>query len=149
MEYRKPNCKCFECEKEIYRRPFQLEKGKVYCSATCLNIKKKKPDIICKICGKLFSRKKHSLTCSISCFNISKIGMRYNKENIPYKSLKQKLIEKFSLSKCNRCECDKMEILQVHHIIERKNGGNDDLNNLELLCSNCHTEHHHGSKTKD
>jgi 5-methylcytosine-specific restriction endonuclease McrA len=32
--------------------------------------------------------------------------------------------------------------LQVHHIVPVSNGGNDDLNNLVLLCNGCHTKLH-------
>ena len=32
--------------------------------------------------------------------------------------------------------------LQVHHIVPVSNGGNDQLNNLVLLCYGCHTELH-------
>ena len=43
---RKPNCKCLECEKEIYRRPAQLVSGNIFCSSSCSNKRFKKPDII-------------------------------------------------------------------------------------------------------
>lgn len=45
---------------------------------------------------------------------------------------------------CERCGIANYAILQVHHKKERRNGGSDQLSNLELLCPNCHAEHHLG-----
>ena len=42
--------------------------------------------------------------------------------------------------KCERCNYEKYEILQVHHKDRNKN--NNELNNLELICPNCHYEEH-------
>jgi len=37
------------------------------------------------------------------------------------------------------CEiCHKKSFLQIHHIIEVKDGGSNDAENLQLLCSDCH-----------
>lgn len=41
---------------------------------------------------------------------------------------------------CERCGYNKYEILQVHH--KDKNRDNNELNNLELICPNCHYEEH-------
>lgn len=37
--------------------------------------------------------------------------------------------------------------LQVHHIIEVKDGGTDDADNLQLLCAECHAECHRRRET--
>ena len=51
---------------------------------------------------------------------------------------------------CEKCNNDNYSILQVHHIIERCNGGTDEESNLLLLCPNCHmTEHLGYSKWKE
>lgn len=42
--------------------------------------------------------------------------------------------------KCERCNYDKYEILQVHH--KDRNRKNNDLKNLQLICPNCHYEEH-------
>jgi predicted RNA-binding Zn-ribbon protein involved in translation (DUF1610 family) len=48
--------------------------------------------------------------------------------------------------KCNRCGYDKVvEILQVHHIDENRE--NNQIENLEILCPNCHEENHHYNKS--
>lgn len=46
--------------------------------------------------------------------------------------------------KCQNPKCKKSsEILEVHHIKFRGNGGTDTPNNLITLCSNCHTSENH------
>jgi 5-methylcytosine-specific restriction endonuclease McrA len=45
---------------------------------------------------------------------------------------------------CEECGNENYNILQVHHIIERCNGGTNDESNLELLCPNCHYTKHLG-----
>lgn len=45
---------------------------------------------------------------------------------------------------CEICKFSKTNILVVHHVIERCNGGSDNLENLKLICPNCHAEIHYG-----
>jgi len=42
--------------------------------------------------------------------------------------------------KCNRCGLSDIDKLQVHH--KDKNPRNNKLENLEILCTLCHTHHH-------
>jgi len=35
--------------------------------------------------------------------------------------------------------CNHTRFLEIHHIVSRSEGGNNDLNNLKLLCSSCHS----------
>ena len=42
--------------------------------------------------------------------------------------------------------CGSHEHLEVHHIIQRKDGGSDRPANLITLCERCHTDHHNGKK---
>ncbi len=53
--------------------------------------------------------------------------------------LKIRLLELHGL-KCQRCDYNKVEILQIHH--KDKNHKNNDIENLELICPNCHYEQH-------
>ena len=41
--------------------------------------------------------------------------------------------------------CGSHKNLQVHHIIQRKDGGSDRPDNLITLCENCHQKHHNGN----
>jgi len=42
--------------------------------------------------------------------------------------------------KCERCNYNKYEILQIHH--KNRDRNNNELSNLELICPNCHYEEH-------
>ncbi len=45
------------------------------------------------------------------------------------------------LSECNRCGYNKIKnILGVHH--KDRDRHNNNMNNLEVLCPNCHSEEH-------
>lgn len=57
-----------------------------------------------------------------------------------YMALKTRLAAKRG-KKCERCGYDLYEILHVHHI--DRNRDNNVLNNLELLCPNCHAKEHY------
>lgn len=50
------------------------------------------------------------------------------------------------LSRCGRCCCIcrrfKPIHLQIHHVIERSQGGSDDIDNLIPICLSCHTDVH-------
>lgn len=143
MENRIPNTKCTICEKPIYRRPGEISKanGRAYCSRECYGIACRKPRV-CPSCGKEFLSSKNSKTCSRSCANKMRLGSKYNGDNKRNKKkirdvLKKKLIEEKG-SCCESCGFTVTSILQVHHIVEKSKGGTDDIDNLRLLCPNCH-----------
>ena len=48
-------------------------------------------------------------------------------------------------NKCERCGFEKYEILQIHH--KDKDRDNNELENLELICPNCHSEEHYMEKS--
>jgi len=142
---RKTNCKCCICQKLIYRRPSQLNINKVYCSVKCSGIDQRKIKI-CPICSIEFTGSKK--TCSRGCSNKNRIGNIYDGKNSNNKYIRGKKIkEKLALNNnglCYECGNDNYNILHVHHKLEKCNGGGDDLNNLILLCPNCHYTHHYG-----
>lgn len=41
--------------------------------------------------------------------------------------------------KCETSGCNHTRYLEVHHIVPRSDGGGNDLSNLKLLCSSCHS----------
>ena len=142
---RKPNCKCFVCKNEIYRRPSQIKFGRVFCSMKCSGIDQRKLKI-CPICSMEYTGVKK--TCSRKCANKNRTGTKYTGKNIYNKYIKGSILKEKLASinngVCHECHNDNYNILQVHHKIERCNGGTDDLDNLLLLCPNCHMTHHHG-----
>ena len=149
---RKPNTQCKICSKPIYRRPAQLKAGPVYCSNVCY-VKTVEKLHKCAVCDSLIKSSEHKKTCSRACANKQKLGLKYlGKLGRPAKDgikearlLKQRLID-LRGGKCEKCPYTKVEILVVHHIVERCNGGTNNLDNLELICPNCHAEEHYNRR---
>ena len=56
------------------------------------------------------------------------------------RSLKVRLLNQRG-ARCERCRYNKHEILQAHH--KDRNTNNNELENLELICPNCHAEEHY------
>ena len=142
---RNPNCHCFVCNKRIYRRPSQIKSGRVYCSLSCTGLDQQKQKV-CKVCGVNYIGAKR--TCSRTCSNKSRAGIKYTKEGLFDKAYRGSVLkEKLAMRRggvCERCEENNYAILQIHHKKERYQGGTDNSSNLELLCPNCHATHHLG-----
>lgn len=151
LHKRNPNVHCVVCKKSAYRRPAQLQvsKGRAFCSQRCYGIsqRKEKP---CVICGIPLLASKHSRTCSRACSNKYRAGIKYKigrpiKDKVRnQRALKIRLINQRG-TKCERCNYRKVEILHVHH--KDRNRNNNELENLELICPNCHAEEHYLEKS--
>jgi len=142
---RYPNTFCLVCNKPIYKRPSQivLNHGRVFCSSNCygFSCRQERP---CPICGKPILAGLKKKTCSRTCANKNRVGVKYNlfrkKDKVKsYKSLKLRLLFKRG-NVCERCGYNRYEILQVHH--KDRDRTHNDLDNLELICPNCHYEEH-------
>jgi len=145
---RQNNTHCAICDKPIYRRPFQINKGPTYCSQTCYG---KACTILvkCAVCSITFHKGLNKKTCSRSCSNKLRLGSSYNlgrpsKSKVKSRNLLKERLIKLRGTLCERCGYDNTHILNVHHKIRRADGGLDDLDNLELICPNCHAEEHYG-----
>ena len=142
---RNPNTKCAVCKKPIYRRPSQIERsgGRVFCGTICYGISLRK-ETPCTICGKPIIASLNKKTCSRACANIHRTGIKYTGAAKKDKVKSQQMLKLRLLDvrgkKCERCNYDKYEILQVHH--KNRDTNNNDLSNLELICPNCHYEEH-------
>ena len=147
------NCKCETCETPLFRKPSQLliNKGRAFCNKKCYGIYCRSPEMVCVVCQATFKvggGKRKRLTCSRACSNKSRKGISYkkgapNSNSTKVRKLKGLLLEDRG-HKCEMCSFNNVNILQVHHIIERSNGGSNDLENLQLLCPNCHCTIHYG-----
>ena len=143
---RNPNIACIICSKPIYKRPVEIErnKGKVFCTMACYGISCRK-EVPCVICGKPILGGANKKTCSRSCANKHRAGIKYL-QNRPrdkvksQRSLKIRLLNRRGKA-CEICGYDKYEILQVHH--KDKDRNNNNLDNLQLICPNCHFEEHY------
>lgn len=147
---RNPNTQCIVCNKPIYRRPSEISgnKGNVFCTMVCYGkfIRKEKP---CLICGKLIMAHFNKKTCSRACANKHRQGIKY-KVGRPHDKVVYQQGLKFRLLKqrgynCERCNYTNTKILVVHH--KDRNRTHNNLDNLELICPNCHYEEHYLEKS--
>ena len=149
---RNPNTECNICGKSIYRRPAQvkLNSRRVFCSSNCYGVscRREHPCIVCK---KPILAGLHKKTCSRTCANKHRAGIKY-KIGGP----KDKVVNALALKKrliaqrgkvCERCGYDNYKILHVHHVDRDRD--NNKLQNLELLCPNCHAEEHHSKRIQN
>ncbi len=147
---RKPNTKCLVCNKNIYHRPSVIKENeeRVFCSRGCFGIHCRK-EIPCLVCGKLILSGLNKRTCSRSCSNIQREGIKYKIGRPRDKAEKERAIKIRLLQErggtCERCNYNKREILQVHH--KNRDREDNSLDNLEIICPNCHCEEHYLEKS--
>jgi hypothetical protein len=68
-ENRTPNYNCKICNKHIYKRPYELKMGRVYCSHKCAQIPNTKELQKCFACNNSFVRNLRKKFCSKDCAN--------------------------------------------------------------------------------
>ncbi len=143
---RKPNSNCKICSKAVYRRPSQIDKNgnDIFCSQKCFGLSCRN-ETSCIICGKMILAGLHKKTCSRTCSNVHRTGIKY-KQGRPkdkaeeIRAIKIRLLKQRG-EKCERCEFSKKEILEVHHKNRNRKDNSDE--NLEIICPNCHAEEHY------
>lgn len=126
-----------------------------FCSSRCSHgygptkilIKNKIHSYTCEICGKTFERKQKIRNGrKITCDNCKNNAVHFKKNPISLMDFSKRTISKIlyrSNKGCAICGWNKA-ICDVHHIIPRKNGGDNSNDNLIVLCPNCHREIHSG-----
>jgi len=155
---------CLNCDSEFKAEVRYLTRGHAkFCSRTCSathngNKQKRKPNVKCAYCDKLFHKSKSSQEGSKSglffcCRKHKDAAQRiggieeimpshYGTSDKPSFNYR-KLAFANHPHKCNRCLYDRFpQALVVHHIDHNRE--NNELNNLEILCPTCHWEHHLG-----
>jgi DNA-directed RNA polymerase subunit RPC12/RpoP len=105
------------------------------------NNPKPKHQYVCENCGKHFEQK-------IKIRNGKKIHCLECRRNVPHKKLNVKSIKELSkrtiskiLKRANKgcCICGWNDaVCDIHHVLEKSNGGNDEMDNLVILCPNHH-----------
>ena len=117
--------------------------GRAFCSNACYGMYCRN-ETPCVICGTMILASLHKKTCSRKCANVHRTGIGYKNGSPRDKVRSQRSLKLRLLSargkKCERCEYEKYEILQVHH--KDRNRNNNNLDNLQLICPNCHYEEH-------
>ena len=101
--------------------------------------KKGNTEFECNFCHKKFNAPKSTNRkyCSKACVNKnSKLIFEPT-----FTTVRKMMIRRNMLQSCQRCGySESIEILGVHHI--DRNRKNNKLNNLEILCPNCHSLEH-------
>lgn len=141
------NVNCCICGKNLKRYKRSESKDDKYYCKDCRGM----VNVQCVTCGKEIIRTKHDvrkykeLYCSNECRSLA---MR--KE---WNELSRSIwIRVFGIGSlvCKRCGHNKTYNIQLHHKQYVCNGGNNEPDNLEPLCRNCHaTEHYEHGEDKD
>ena len=111
---------CQECGNEFWARPSHvLRRGGKFCSTRCMGL-----------------AKRLELPPPPPAFYLSAY----------WKDIRQTILER----DCNACrQCGfSGRGLHIHHIVEKRNGGGEDIGNLMTLCNQCHSKLHLGKKEK-
>jgi hypothetical protein len=135
---------CHVCN--ISFMPANLQ-SKESIKSTCPTCREK-VEVECPICDKKFTiakcrlRVRKNVHCSVECKHKSQ---KKDWNELTRNNLKQRWIYEFGIENliCNRCGHDKHYNIVIHHKIYVTNGGDNNPDNLEPLCLNCHgTEHY-------
>jgi len=154
---------CFHCNKSVSVKQKEINQGfGKFCSRSCSaqfrekNKKKQEPNVKCAICQKDFyknlSRQKNSKSgiffcCRAHKYEAMKVGgimeviFPHNESTgiYNYRVIAFRVKPKI----CERCGYDHNEAaLIVHH--KDRNRNNNVIDNLEILCANCHAIEHLG-----
>jgi 5-methylcytosine-specific restriction endonuclease McrA len=151
---------CLNCGNIFTTRLSEHKRGYgKYCSLSCASnhnkvLKIHEPNVTCAYCNKPFYKSESKQLVSRSglyfcCREHKDLGQRinsgiveihpphYNNGKYNYRAIARR--EK--PLKCERCGYDEHpQILEVHH--KDKNRSNNDVQNLEILCPNCHMIEH-------
>jgi 5-methylcytosine-specific restriction endonuclease McrA len=132
---------CAECGSEFSHISSRANKAK-YCGPKCYHkamSKKGKTQYQCQHCsvGFLGALSQNRKYCSKAC-----VGKAAKEIFDPvFTTVRKTMLKKGLILQCNRCGYDaEIKILGVHH--KDRNRKNNALNNLEVLCPNCHSLEH-------
>jgi len=148
---------CENCSKHFDRSLYEAKRRekdgrRIFCCHKCSSEFKTKVssvDINCKECGKDFKRRKCEVVennfCSRSCSNthsnkknVGEFARNFKHGNSIYRGTALKEYPNV----CMICGFNKEYAIEIHHI--DKNRSNNDIKNLAVLCSNCHSGVHKG-----
>lgn len=154
---------CNTCQNSFTAREADLKRGYAkYCSKSCFGKRPTKKYVVhdlnteCAYCKKQFylrpSQLKKSKSGLYFCCREHKDKAQRLENNLPilqpghygngnHSRTYRGLAFRNFPAKCNRCGYDKyVGVLQVHH--KDRDRTNNTLDNLEILCPNCHHEDH-------
>lgn len=130
---------CIYCTSEFKQYNYENKK---FCSRKCFyeSLRDQRPKHQCSNCSKEIQTTKYRETrneeyyCSKECYN--------NRRKKNLKRLKRSTKFYNDLLENSSCKCGISEkfLLQIHHIDGDRNNNNS--NNLEIVCANCHVRRH-------
>jgi 5-methylcytosine-specific restriction endonuclease McrA len=130
---------CLLCGKESKQRGG----GQKFCDYHCRDeyyLKKRKIisiKKICIICNKKFTtNNKLRIYCSDEC-----VYKYRNSLEITKPLIREYFLERANF-KCEKCGAENNHNLEIHHTLPIYKGGNNNIDNLIVLCRNCHKEIH-------
>jgi len=131
---------CCNCLKDFLKpERFIKEDNNDFCSKECsYEFSKNRLIVPCNFCGIKFEKKLSNITKTNYCSRICKDNSQIKEEPTIY-TYRKKAINKYGAI-CNRCNFSNIIALEVHHKDRDRN--NNDIDNLEVLCSNCHKIEH-------
>ena len=133
--------------------PQHRDKTAKFCCKTCHGVwvsENKSTFMDCEVCGKNYRRANSHMcfdkkTCSLKCRGIA--FRTESPTSKDYPAVKKWMKRRDMIKSCNRCNYKEVpDILVVHHIDRDRT--NNDLNNLEILCPNCHAIEHYSENKK-
>lgn len=141
---------CLQCGAEKEFRPCDIKRGhgkfcSITCSASYNNDRRKEYSLNCNHCNTTFNSKSTTAKfCSTKCKTQDRIR-RLGKPIRHRNALSQRLnnLKLGITNECSNCKWN-LTICDIHHIIEKCNGGSDEIDNLTILCPNCHRLAHKG-----
>lgn len=135
---------CKQCKKE-----FITYKDGDYCSITCYHAKRWGSGK-CKVCGEPSKTRYCSDKCRNDYWNKNEYQLLKKKR---FWERKLEVIKKLG-GKCKICGLDDIRVLDINHIdrdkkdkhknyswLKRLQNWEGDLDNIEILCANCHRKH--------
>lgn len=144
-------CRCSVCNRLYARQKRQLNEWNT-CSIQCTSIAKGSTVVCtCDHCGNLFFKSKSKVEASKSgkvfcCRTCKDAAQSYMLEIQPHhygsgSDYRSKAFKHYA-PLCIKCGYSNINALEVHH--KDKNRENNSIENLEILCANCHTLTHKG-----
>lgn len=147
---------CSNCRIEFLKANKNI-KDRNYCSMKCVHESQITTITdVCSFCGSKFKRNPNRISkstlyfCSRKCKDTAQrvdSGVDFNNlrprhYGNGYSNYQERAYKEYG-EVCNRCGyCENKSALQVHHI--DKNRENNSIDNLEVLCANCHAIEHWG-----
>lgn len=140
---------CPRCGKEFTHPASDTDRK--HCSWECARPRKIPPtERKCEYCGIAFIARAHKPKsspqrwCSTSCHarhlsDLKRASYRTKSIFPNNRVAKEELIARFG--ECQRCGFSDKRILEVHH--KDRNNRNNHIDNLRILCPNCHTLYHY------